>query len=555
MRRKNKIYSYALAAIAVTGMTACSNTLDGFGNGGGVAGNGPSLVRSADVIAWSGTETLGATRANMTRANQNANGNMWASTYRVPSDITTEEREKVVAEFSKVRENWKNQTVVTWDNFFVQQVYKGEATYTDHANNAPFVGSDKMNELMVYCPTEWNDWSKGYEHAGGFNHGSGDQNNGLALFEGMSSAIAEAGKQFAYSNSNSNGAFYYDYIILYIDGAYYVGFDFWSTGRNPNECVDRDWVFNDWIVKIIPGDNVNTDYPVQVMPGDPRYIGPGDDNTTNGDNGEDNGGNDNDGDDNNGGVEETPGTPSNPSTPNIPEHRHANEVEVNLSIQDTHSQYDIEDLVTKLSIHVRYPGDVTVRIPVPTKYFVMADDLNIFEAHYLVLDKYGKDHSSSYIIDGHTVTLTVNYEGVEITNGEPSMIIVVKTDGINQEVIDYLMDKNGDGINFEVWNYYNFKEYDENGKLISAGLKPTAEQIASLKNILDTSFITFEGEKTPDYYINAFNDTEENPQGVKDCTVSPANKYESYEKNKHHLNGSQYNVIYYYVKTPDTWHK
>jgi hypothetical protein len=38
-----------------------------------------------------------------------------------------------------------------------------------------------------------------------------------------------------------------------INGNYYVGFDFEANGNNPNEKVDRDYIYNDWIVKIVPG--------------------------------------------------------------------------------------------------------------------------------------------------------------------------------------------------------------------------------------------------------------------------------------------------------------
>jgi hypothetical protein len=38
-----------------------------------------------------------------------------------------------------------------------------------------------------------------------------------------------------------------------IDGQYYVGFDFEATGDNPNQQETRDYIFNDWIIKICPG--------------------------------------------------------------------------------------------------------------------------------------------------------------------------------------------------------------------------------------------------------------------------------------------------------------
>ena len=61
----------------------------------------------------------------------NVNGNQWYQNWGRPTNVTEEERAKVVEEFSKKRVGEKNTISVTWKNFWVQQVYKGETTYTD----------------------------------------------------------------------------------------------------------------------------------------------------------------------------------------------------------------------------------------------------------------------------------------------------------------------------------------------------------------------------------------------------------------------------------------
>ena len=38
----------------------------------------------------------------------------------------------------------------------------------------------------------------------------------------------------------------------------YVGFDFFANGTNPNQQVDRNWKFDDWIVRISPADFVGS---------------------------------------------------------------------------------------------------------------------------------------------------------------------------------------------------------------------------------------------------------------------------------------------------------
>ena len=564
MTFKNKVFYGALAAIAVTGMTACSNSLDGY-KPGGVTPGSASLVRSTEVIAWSGTETLGGSKSGLTRG-ADVNGNLWYQNWDRPVNVTQEEIAKVLAEASKKREGETNSIHIDWNNYWVQQVYTGEATYTDGNGKNIGTGSSHMNHLLAYSSkkTEYSHWDqelsqnvynivdKGewedkYEHVNNFNNGSNntvytdditkEQFIGTTLMTDMyADGITD---QFGYHNTTDSKN-HFEYIILEIDGSYYVCFDFYATHpegqeANKNMDVERDWVFNDWIVKISPA------YHVGETPKDP-------------DNG--NGGNtggDNDGDDN-----ENPGTPSNPNLP-VVQHRHANEVEVNLSINDIHTgKYGVEDLVSKLSIHVRYGNDIEVRIPVPTKYAIQADDLTIVEAHHLVLEQYGRDHTSSYNINGNPVTLTVNYENAGTFNTdsgtETAMYIVVKTSGINQEVIDYLMEKNGDGINFEVWNYYGLQDTDLNG-FLGVSLQPTQELIDDFQEKwLNKSLITFKDGNTPRYYINAFNDTDENQQGKKDCTVTPTNVWLMMAKNMPHLNSSQYNIIYYYTYTPDPWH-
>ena len=558
MKRMKKIYTYAIAAIAATAFSACENTLNEPGFGGNTTPS-PSLVKPADVTVWSGQQVLGSTFAKTRGAD--VNGNLWYQNWDRPTNITEEEIAKVLEEANKVREGAVNDIHIDWNNYWVQQVHTGQQTYVDGYGNDIGTGSSHMNHLLAYTnkvkeQTAWwpepefilrdkHSYEDVYDHINNFNSGAnnteytddetGENYYGTTLMTDMyADGIID---QFGYHNSTDSRN-HFEYIILEVDGSYYVCFDFYATHpdgqeANKNMDVERDWIFNDWIVKISPA-YLKGQTPEK--PGDessdPEGPSTGDDNN---------------------GSEDQPVTPP----VNASQH-HSNEVEVNLSIQDTHSQYDVEDLVTKLSIHVRYPHDVKVRIPVPTKYFVETDDLNIVEAHYLVLEKYGKDHSSVYNVNGNEVTLTVTYTDTndmyeEIYDGNV-MFIVVTTSGINEDVIDYLMEKNGDGINFEVWNYYKFNEYDAQGNLISSGGKPAESQIRELKTWLDKALISFVDNVDPHYYINAFNDTEDNPRGVKDCTVTPTSKWIVRAKGMSHLNGSLCNEIYYYTENPDVWH-
>lgn len=248
---------------------------------------------------------------------------------------------------------------------------------------------------------------------------------------------------------------------------------------------------------------------------------------------------------------------------------HSNEVEVNLSISDLHNKYNIEDLVTKLSIHVRYPHDVRVIIPVPTEKLVPADDLDIVLSHKELLESYGENSKATFDIAGNTVELEVNYtdkiydcQGHE-TDGT---YIEVTTHGINLDVMKYCLQHYGDGVNFEVYNYYQWNITDQYG--FTSRRKPTKEEVEDLKyNWLDESQVEFgygnwnvlDESMCPYYYINAFNNDRsvENPVGTQywnDCYVRVSPCQASWFSGEFtdggniftgpHTNGSDWNVIY-----------
>lgn len=209
-----------------------------------------------------------------------------------------------------------------------------------------------------------------------------------------------------------------------------------------------------------------------------------------------------------------------------------NEVEINLSILDVHKlpngnkKYDIDDLVSKLSIHVRYPKDVEVILPVPANIYCDQDDLYILKDHYFDKDgnpnwKYGGDVVEyAQLVGDEVVTLNVEFvtaEDDDLTKSEAGYIRIWTT-GINENVIKYCRENFGDGINFEVYNYYN------RGNKYTTGNYPTVSEEELQYNYLSHSIVNFDWEegyasKTyPYFYINAFNQI--NDQPVKgDCYV------------------------------------
>ena len=242
---------------------------------------------------------------------------------------------------------------------------------------------------------------------------------------------------------------------------------------------------------------------------------------------------------------------------------HNNEVEVNLSLLDAHANNSIEDLVSKLSIHVRYPHDVKVRIPVPTEILVPADDLDIVLSHKELLESYGKEHNAMFDIAGKIVYLNVNFENEETDcagNGTGGYYMEITTKGINLDVMKYCLQNYGDGINFEVYNYYQWNVTDQYG--FTSRRKPTQDEIDDLKdNWLNKSSVEFgfggfdnwhafiTQDNYPYYFINAFtNDPDlEEIQNSRDCDVKviegQVHAYLDYYVGSH-LNGSNWNKIY-----------
>jgi len=140
------------------------------------------------------------------------NSNMWTWT---PENITDDEVRDV--------DNWFKShpnpvsIEVDWTNFFVQHII-------GHHGN--------MDQL--WCS----------EHIYNFN-----ATKGFTMKMVNSSTL-----HWQYHNS-LDSKFHDEYVIVNINGSYYVGFDFLATGQNSNQQEARDGIFNDWIVKITPAYN------------------------------------------------------------------------------------------------------------------------------------------------------------------------------------------------------------------------------------------------------------------------------------------------------------
>lgn len=260
-----------------------------------------------------------------------------------------------------------------------------------------------------------------------------------------------------YNNTEENH--YRFYVIEYAGKKnLYLCFDY-ATSKWDNGQLDfeGDGVFNDWVIKIIPGDGSEID-------------------------------------------------PDDPDDPAVDPYDfyESDHVEVNLSLNDEHPDGDW--IHTKLSIHIRAVTDVEVFIPVPQNYYCDMDDMDIVISHSMELEKYIPQPTTEYfeILNSETSeTYKVGATVAFLPNG-----IRITTQGMTAGLQEYLKAKYGDGLTFEIWNYYDVEAIDRE----------------TLKPFLDSSTVSFTAD--PTLYVNAFapigDDNHKNPL---DCVVTPPSAY------------------------------
>jgi len=218
-----------------------------------------------------GSRTLPSSFGMTTRA-ADPKGNEWESNgYVVPTAITDAEREAVLAVFNK-KGDASYTSLVDWDCFFVQQVYKGVATYKNH-DNQTVTGSEHMDWICTVTNKHVNvvSWwpyeeevviGESYDdHINNFNNGN------CSAWDGKMLMVNTDSHKFGFKSSEDNGHVFYNFRMEKINDNYYVGFDFEANGQNKNEQVDRDYIYNDWIVKIVPGKGVTPPerYTVRII--------------------------------------------------------------------------------------------------------------------------------------------------------------------------------------------------------------------------------------------------------------------------------------------------
>lgn len=217
---------------------------------------------TADAYAnhkW-GMDIIPLVEVSTTRAAQ-PNGNQWGThddndkyfNYPKPKAITTDEYNKVMAVFNeKGAESYE--PLVHWKNFFVQQVHTGAngikmnelATTVDYT-----VETNVISWWPYKAETTVNNVAPFDDIINNFNAGN------CTAWDGCMLMWNSATDDFSFKTSQSGGErIYKHWRMECIDGNYYVGFDHeaWRQApANANEEDKRDYYYNDWIIKIVPG--------------------------------------------------------------------------------------------------------------------------------------------------------------------------------------------------------------------------------------------------------------------------------------------------------------
>lgn len=335
-------------------------------------------TRSSEVNLYFGSNKIVGSRAC------DVNGNLWGA--EMP-EYPTEEEKAGILEY--VRKN--SGASVEWPGYtcyYVQHVISAhnKYSYTDSngAQHNDIDGSAHLNELQI------KENNGNYTHVNNFNEGKCD--NAVT----HNAALMTEGFQGARTHESYGGANVDKWRLFYWNGNYYLGIDYMMV--NGSGKIDADDVYDDWIMKIIPGKG---ETPV------------------------------------------VPPTPEPNPTPNPEPTVREGEVEFDIHQQEHKDWNEI-----KTSIHVRDTAAVHVFLPIPMESQAVADDFDIrtgdiyqyvesFEAKF---EFAGKEFSFPVEIN-HTAT------GIDI--------LIDCTTAEAKEALKLARGVFDDGITFEIHSYVN----------------------------------------------------------------------------------------------------
>lgn len=320
------------------------------------------------------------------------NGNMWGA--EMPEYPTEEEKAGIL---DYVRNN--SGASVEWPGYtcyYVQHVISAHNKYSykdwNGAEHNDIDGSTHLNELQI------KENNGNYTHVNNFNEGKCE--NAVT----HNSALMTEGFQGARTHESYGGANIDNWRLFYWNGNYYLGIDYMMV--NGSGKIDANGIYDDWIMKIIPGKG---ETPVVPSTPEPNPV---------------------------------PNPEPNPTPTPEPTVREG-EVEFDIHQQEHKDWNEI-----KTSIHVRDTAAVRVFLPIPIESQAVADDFDIrtgdaykyvenFEAKF---EFAGKEFSFPVKIN-HTAT------GIDI--------LIDCTTAEAKEALKLARGVFDDGITFEIHSYVN----------------------------------------------------------------------------------------------------
>lgn len=205
-----------------------------------------------------------------TRSYSDPNANEWGAYIEVPAPLTAKQKQTVTNWFD-VTKNPQG-VAINFSDYFVQQVFKGTDSYTAN-NGGTVVGGSHMDQLADAMQHAFN--YNGADMSWNENVWDGtltnpDDNNSRVFHRDQIMLVRESSTAFFQYHCSEDSKWHQDcYVIIpgemidpantlaatgeSIHGMYFVGFDFFADGQNPNQQVARDFFFDDWIVRITPG--------------------------------------------------------------------------------------------------------------------------------------------------------------------------------------------------------------------------------------------------------------------------------------------------------------
>ena len=335
-------------------------------------------THSSEVNLYFGGNKIAGSRAC------DVNGNMWGA--EMPEYPTDKEKAGIL---EYVRNNpgasveWPGYTC-----FYVQHVISAHNKYSykdwNNALHDNIDGSTHLNELQI------KENNGNYTHVNNFNEGKCD--NAVT----HNSALMTEGFQGARTHESYGGANVDNWRLFYWNGNYYLGIDYMMV--NGSGKIDANGIYDDWIMKIIPGKG------------------------------------------------ETPVVPSNPdSNPTPKPEPTVREGEVEF---DIHQQEHKDWNEIKTSIHVRDTAAVHVFLPIPIESQAVSDDFDIRTGNVY---QYVENIEAKFEFAGKEFSFPV-----EINHTATGIDILIDcTTADAKEALKLARGVFGDGITFEIHSYVN----------------------------------------------------------------------------------------------------